>query len=36
MSNFDGVQFVDGLLLVILIILLLFGSRDLQGITNAP
>jgi len=36
MGNFDGVQFVDCIFLIILIALLIFGSTDLEGLTNAP
>lgn len=36
MGYFDGVQFTDSLFLIILLVLLIFGSTDLENLTNAP
>ncbi len=36
MDNFDGEDFAGGILLVIVIVLLIFGSTDIKDLTAAP
>ncbi|SET16164.1 hypothetical protein SAMN03159358_0885 [Paenibacillus sp. NFR01] len=36
MEDFDGEGFAGGILLVLAIALLLFGSEDIQNLTAAP
>jgi len=36
MSQFDGVEFAQGVLLVLAIVLLIFGSTDIETLTAAP
>ncbi|WP_209877049.1 hypothetical protein [Paenibacillus silagei] len=36
MDSFDGEGFAGGLLLVIVIVLLIYGSTDIKNLTGAP
>jgi Sec-independent protein translocase protein TatA len=36
MSTFDGIGFTGGILLVILVLLLIFGSTKIEDLTDAP
>lgn len=36
MDSFDGEGFAGGLLLVIVIMLLIYGSTDIKNLTGAP
>ncbi len=36
MSGFDGKGFTSGILLIILIFLLIFGSTNIEDLTDAP
>ncbi|MFC0470084.1 hypothetical protein ACFFHM_06000 [Halalkalibacter kiskunsagensis] len=35
-SSFDGKAFTGGIMLAILLFLLIFGSTDIEGLTDAP
>lgn len=35
-GKFDGVQFTYGVMLVIVILLIIFGSTDLEDLNSAP
>jgi|HigsolmetaAR204D_1030405.scaffolds.fasta_scaffold00769_10 Sec-independent protein translocase protein TatA len=34
--EFEGVKLSYGIILVVIILLLIFGSTDLEGLTSAP
>lgn len=36
MSGFDGIGFTGGVIVVILIFLLIFGSTDIEDLSDAP
>lgn len=36
MSEFDGEGFASGIILIIVIVLLIFGSTDIDTLTGAP
>lgn len=36
MSNFDGENFANNVLLIIVITLLIFGSTDIENLSGAP
>ncbi|HEX6594380.1 MAG TPA: hypothetical protein VF095_07310 [Bacillota bacterium] len=35
-KSFDGIGFSGGIVLVVLLFLLIFGSIDIEDLTNAP
>lgn len=36
MSEFDGIGFSEALILIIVVVLLFFGSTDIENLTDAP
>ncbi|MFS0858743.1 MULTISPECIES: hypothetical protein [Paenibacillus] len=36
MSDFDGTGFAELLIVVILVVLFVFGSTDIDGLTDSP
>lgn len=36
MDSFDGEEFAGGILLIIVIALLIYGSTDIKNLTGAP
>ncbi len=36
MSEFDGIKFSESLILIIVVVLLFFGSTNIENLTDAP
>lgn len=36
MNRFDGKNFAESIIIVLLIVLLVFGSKDIIGLSNGP